>query len=46
MQCGLSKWVETHDGVEACEGGADGETTEARLGDWAINDTLVAEAIK
>lgn len=46
---GLHGEVEGHelaDGVEASEGGTDGETAETRLGDRRVNDTLVAEAVE
>ena len=42
MLCGK----ETHDRVEASEGGADGETAETGLGDGAVDDTLLAEAVE
>ena len=46
---GLHGEVEGHelaDGVEASEGGTDGQTAETGLSDGRVNDTLVAEAVE
>lgn len=32
--------------MQAGQRSANGQTTEARLGDWAIDDSLLAEAVK
>jgi hypothetical protein len=36
----------TYNGVEASERSADGQTSETRLGDGAVNDPLLAEAVE
>ena len=36
----------THNGVKASESCTDGETSEARLGDGAVNNTFLAEAVE
>lgn len=36
----------THHGVKTAESGTNSKTTEARLGDGSVNDTLVAEAVQ
>jgi len=46
---GLHGEVEGHelaDGVEASEGGTDGQTAETGLSDGRVNDTLVAKAVE
>lgn len=45
---GLHGEVEGHelaDGVEASQGGTDCETSESRLCDGTVDDTLLAEAV-
>lgn len=39
-------WEATHNGVQASEGGTDGQTGEARLGDGRVDDPLLAEAVE
>ena len=36
----------THNGVQASEGGTDGQTGEARLCDGRVDDPLLAEAVE
>jgi hypothetical protein len=46
---GLHGEVEGHelaDGVEASEGGTDGQTAETGLGDGRVDDTLVTETVE
>lgn len=38
--------VLTYNGVQASQGSTDGKTAEARLGDRAVNDSLVTEAVQ